>query len=623
MFKLLHALLGISFLFLLANCSGVRQPPLDPLVQARQWVETGEVEKGLITLEQAMDAEPRRLDLSNYYRQQASLSKQYERSISYFKNAVEGRHKNVNEMNYNLAFAYIDKIPSVGPMGAGFLSKRAIKQFQNVLDREPGDWIATYGIGMNYLHWPDYFKKNDNAMIYLEKATDLQNKDAKPFYILTYIRLGDAYAKNGRVDKAYQVWREGLKHFPQHADLVARSQTPKARIGDAIRLLYNPNNSIGEINTDISVLWEPEVPASLVPLDKNPLQQAGVGGQLKGSEIQVGEGKIGLFAWFMRNLPFLSDKSRFKNVDMSALGIESDGKTHDLASIVAHGMIMGFLSQFEEETPEQARRRADKLDAFHRPFFHEGLGMGYAATASLDDMSELQNLITKLEKIDPNYTRLHLAGAGMWFGLESSNTGKVKEAFERLGDFGQAYAYEGYGFSQTLFHFKNNPELIERGQELGEDAAHNFYHGAGRALWILSGQDTQAFHKRVAKIPPSFRSDAYSGYGMGVAFTKIESPDFVFSYLEKDDDTLDLGLFLTGVSMGLTIRDLGDTQYVGQMISSASPKNKCQVQRALDLGQSTLRNIMKDGGDLHDDWRKKIHQEIVDEGPISVWKVCI
>ena len=75
--------------------------------------------------------------------------------------------------------------------------------------------------------------------------------------------------------------------------------------------------------------------------------------------------------------------------------------------------------------------------------------------------------------------------------------------------------------------------------------------------------------------------------------------------------------------MGLTIRDMGDTNYVGQMIASASPKNKCQVQRALDVGQSTLQNIMKDGGDLHDDWRRKIHQEIIDEGPISVWKVCI
>lgn len=611
-------------IFYLLSCSSIKKASVDPLLQAKAFIKQGEIEKALTLLEDSMDKDPKRLALSNYYRQQAAKSKQFERSISYFKNAVEAKHSKVNEMYYNLAFAYIDKIPSVGPMGAGFLSKRAIKQFQHVLNRDPEDWIATYGIGMNYLHWPDYFKKNDNAMIYLEKATALQkDSDTKPFYILTYIRLGDAYAKNGKLDKAYDVWQKGLKYFPGHQDLVTRNETSKENIGEAIRLLYNPNNSIGEINTDISVLWEAEVPVSLVPLASNPLQQAGIGGQLKGSEIQVGKGKIGLFSWFMRNLPFLSDKSKFKSVDMSSLGIGADGDTHDLASIVAHGMIMGFLSQFEEESAMEARRRADKLSAFHRPFFHEGLGMGYAATASLDDINELQELINALQEIDPNYTRLHLAGAGMWYGLESTNVRKVKDAFQRLGEFGQAYAYEGYGFSQTLFHFKNNPDLIKRGVELGVAQAHNFYHGAGRALWILSGQDLQAFHKRLQLIPEVYRDDAYSGYGMGVAFTKVETPNFVFSYLNQTNVNFDVSLFLTGVSMGLTIRNLGDSEYVSKVLASASPEDRCRAQRALEVGHGTLTSVAKHGGDLHNNWRGRIYNQITAQGPVSQWKACL
>lgn len=622
--NLVSKILCICALAAFMGCSNVKQTGIDPLVEARELIEAGQLEEGLVFLEKAMHRDPTRLALSNYYRFQASQNKQFERSISFFKTSIEGKYGKVDEMYYNLAFAYIDKIPSVGPMGAGFLSKRAIKQFQTVLDRDPVDWIATYGIGMNYLHWPDYFKKNDFAMIYLEKATDLQSpEDIKPYYILTYIRLGDAYAKNGKIEKAYEVWEEGLKYYPGHQDLVARVGTSKADIADAIRLLYNPNNSIGEINTDISVLWEPQIPASLVPLGKNSLQQAGVGGQLKGSDIQVGKGEIGLFSWFMRNLPFLSDKSRFQSVDMSSLGIGADGETHDLASIVAHGMIMGFLSQFEEESPAEARTRADKLSPFHRPFFHEGLGMGYAATASLDDINELKTLIESLKEIDPNYTRLHLAGAGMWYGLESSNSEKVKDAFPRLGEFGQAYAYEGYGFSQTLFYFKNNPELLKQGQDLGEQAAHNFYHGAGRALWILSGHDTKAFHERVQLVPEKYRSDAFSGYGMGVAFTKVESPSFVFSYLKNQNDELDLSQFLTGVSMGLTIRNLGDSEYVKKQASAASPENRCRLERALSLGQDTLNSVSRKGGDLHDNWREKIHSKIVNSGPISQWRVCI
>ncbi len=608
----------------LVSCSNVQEKMTDPLSHARSLIEKGELDKGLGYLEEAMLKDPSRLALSNYYRFHASKNKQFERPIVFFKKAIEGKQGDYDEMYYNLGFAYIDKIPSVGPMGAGFLSKRAIKQFQLVLDRDPKDWIATYAIGMNYLHWPDYFKKNDQAMIYLEKATDLQDdNDIKPFYILTYIRLGDAYAKNGKFDKAYEMWKAGLKHYSEHQDLITRYNTPRSEIADAIRLLYNPNNSIGEINTDISVLWEAVVPASLVPLGKNSLQQAGVGGQLKGSKIQVGKGKIGLFSWFMRNLPFLSDKSRFQSVDMSALGIGGDAETQDLASIVAHGMIMGFLSQFEEESPQDARKRADKLSPFHRPFFHEGLGMGYAATASLDDISELKTLIKSLKEIDPNYTRLHLAGAGMWYGLESGNIEKVKDVFPRLGEFGQAYAYEGYGFSQTLFYFKNNPELLKNGEKLSDKAARNFYHGAGRALWILSGQDIKAFNKRVELVPQKYRPDAFSGYGMGVAFTKVESPSFIFSYLDNREGEIDLSQFLTGVSMGLTIRNMGDSEYVSKMAALASPENRCRLQRALTLGESTLESVSRQGGDLHDNWRAQIHSEIVDQGPISQWKVCL
>jgi len=624
----MHRLVNITcytvLLVLVASCTGVKKAMVDPLVEAQQLIDAGEVDKGLTYLEKAMDRDPGRLALSNLYRLTASKNKVFERSINYFKKAVGGKHADVDEMYYNLGFAYIDKIPSVGPMGAGFLSKRAIRQFQTVVDRDPDDWAATYGIGMNYLHWPDYFKKNDNAMVFLEKTAALQKTDdVKPYYILTYIRLGDAYAKNGKIDKAYSVWQEGLRYFSGHADLVTRVNTPKSQIAKAIRQLYNPNNSIGEINTDISVLWEKEVPASVVPLTKNPLQQAGIGGQLKGSNASANKGDIGLFSWFMRNLPFLSDKSRFQNVDMSSLGISASDSNHDLASIVAHGMILGFMSQFEEEAPAQARERADKLSAFHRPFFHEGLGMGYAATASLDDVSELQKLIETLKVIDPNYTRLHLAGAGMWFGLESGNTAKVKNVFKQLGEFGEAYAYEGYGFSQTLFYYKNNPELIKTGESLGEEAARNYYHGAGRALWILSGQDLASFNQKIALIPTRFIPHAYSGYGMGRAFTKIETPKDVFSFLNDRDSDADFTQILTGVSMGLTIRNMGDAAYVNRMMADASPEDSCRVKRALHLGSGSLSEVAKVGGDLHDNWRQQIHDKIVKQGPVMQWKACI
>lgn len=614
---------SLAILFIL-GCAPQQVRQSDPLVGIKQLFETGKVDEGFADLEKAIMEDPARLELSNYYRAQSVKNKRFEESINFFKKQVE-KSDAVNEMYYNLAFAYIDKIPTVGPMGSGFLSKRAIKQFESVLAQDPDDWIAIYGIGMNYLHWPDYFKKNASATDYLEKALSLQTEtDFKPYYILTYIRLGDAYAKIGKIDEAYATWEAGLKYFPRHEDLLDRVGTRREKIGNAILQLYNPNNSIGEINTDISVLWLDEVPPYLVPLEKNPLKQAGVGGQLTGSQAKVGQGKIGLFSWFMRNLPFLSDKSHFGNVDMSQLGIDSDGSTHDLASLVAHGMIMGFLSQFEEETAEEVREKADKQSSFYRPFFHEGLGMGYAATASLDDVSELEQLIKTLEKIDSRYTRLHLAGAGMWYGLESSrNLDKVKQAFSYLGDFGEAYAYEGYGFSQTLFYFKTNPELLKTGELLSPTAAKSFYHGAGRALWILSGKDLGEFENKLAHVPGQFRPDAYSGYGMGVAFTKVENPDFVFSYLgDTHLDKVNLQQFLTGVSMGYVIRDKGDSKYISDILASSSVLDRCRVNRALQLGQQALSKVSNGGGDLHANWRSEIQSEMTGIYSVDKWSEC-
>jgi len=590
-----------------------KQSGVDPAVKAKEMIVLGETDQALKFLESAMIADPERLELSNMYRAESVKLKRHEASINFFKSRTELKGAS-NQMYYNLAFAYIDKIPTVGPMGSGFLSKRAIAQFQAVLDKEPEDWIATYGIGMNYLHWPDYFKKNDSASKYLEDSLGLQRKgDFRPYYILTYIRLGDAYAKTGEIDKAYEIWKEGLEYFPTHKDLKDRIATPKSRIAKAMVELYNPNNSIGEINTDISVLWMANVPQELVPLKKNSLKQAGIGGLIKGSKAKLGDGEIGLFAWFMRNLPFLSDKNNSANVDMSLLGIGDDAANRDLASVVANGMIMGFLSQFEDETPSQARTKADGLTAFNRPFFHEGLGMGYAATASLDNIEELKNLITVLRETDPSYSRLHLAGAGMWYGLESStDLDQVKRAFSHLGPFGEAYAYEGYGFAQTLFYYKRNPELLEVGLKLPEESAKNFYHGAGRALWILTGNDLDKFTKRLAALPSKYREDAYSGYGMGVAFTKTGTPDYIFSFLgrnELKEENLTQH-FMTGVSMGLVIRNQGSPSYISTVKASASKLDQCRISSAIKTGEDALSDVSSGGADLHSDWRKEVYRRL-------------
>lgn len=575
--------------------------------RAASLFEAGHDDSGFAALEEAVTAEPGSIEVGNLYRLEIRRRAQEDRAINFLKKIValpdapDGAY-------YNLAFAYIDKIPRVGPMGAGFLSKRSIALFQEVIKRKPDDWVANYGVGMNYLHWPDYFKKNDSATGYLEKCLSLQEgQRPKPYFILTFLRLGDAYARLGDVPRALETWKTGLTFFPAHPDLVARVETPPDKVQAAINSFYNPNQSIGEIDTDVSLLWSSSVPASAVPLKRPEVKKAGVGGQLSASGGSLSEGELGLFAWFLRNLPFLSDKKRYASVDMSALGVRPSGRDARLANEIAHGMIEGFVSVMSDDTPARIAERTREMDGFERPFYHEGLGMGMAAALDAETAASFEGFARETQRIDPAFTRLHLAGAGMWFGLESSRgIETVQRAFDWLGPFGAAYAYEGYGFAQVLFHSKVNPVVVEIGAKLPPLHARSFYHGAGRAFWILGGDDLAALQSRIERVPESYRADAYSGFGMGIAFTRVDKPAAVGDFMAKAQGALDTSEVATGAVMGYTIRDVGDHAYV----QSLDAKGACWLPEVLATGHETLDAIQKTGGDLHANWRSKIRERV-------------
>jgi hypothetical protein len=498
-------------------------------------------------------------------------------------------------------------------MGAGFLSKRSIAQFKIVQDRAPDDWIANYGIGMNYLHWPDYFKKTEGALGYFEKCMQIQQgKPVKPQYLLTYLRMGDALVRGGDVQRAYDTWRAGEKLFPGHADLLDRLNTPRERIEAAIRDLYNPNNSIGAIDTDISILWANRVPQHVVPMHRELPRQAGVGGQLQAASPTLDASQMNLFSWFTRNLPYLSDRGALSKVDMSALGVQRGSHLENRVNAIAHGMISGFMAELEGEPLETLRSKAAALDSFTRPFFHEGLGMGYAAAVSVDSGGELKRMSATLNDIDPNFQRLHLAGAGMWFGLENARTTeRIAESFQQLDPFAEAYAYEGYGFARTLFYYKSNPQVINAGTQLRSEAAANFYHGVGRALWILSGADPKAGDQTLETVPQEYRLHAYSGFAMGMAFTQVDDVGAVFARVTPGTDKEHRSMLLTGITMGLYIRRLGDPGYVDSMLQKASAGDRCRARELLSVGSDALKDAsVGNGGDMHANWRAAIHARI-------------
>jgi tetratricopeptide (TPR) repeat protein len=230
----------------LATAAALAPERAPVLAKAQEFANANKGSNALDVLESYLTAHPDDIVAGNLYRKLAVKASLYDRPIKFFVGVVKELTPCPKEppvcpetdkdcakkelercsptakppgppsgARYNLAFAYIDKIPVVGPMGAGFLSKRSIEQFRKALDKDPNDWIANYGVGMNYLHWPDYFEKNDTSITYFERAIAIQEaRSGRPSDILAYVRLGDALAKAGNADKAREAWQCGEARQP-------------------------------------------------------------------------------------------------------------------------------------------------------------------------------------------------------------------------------------------------------------------------------------------------------------------------------------------------------------------------------------------------------------------------
>lgn len=578
-------------------------------------MKQGRREDALETLERRIAENPGDIRLGNFYRATAVTAKLFDRPIKFLLSLSESLHPAPDGLRFNLAFAYIDKIPVVGPMGAGFLSKRAIKQFQAVLDQEPDNWIANYGVGMNYLYWPEYFEKNDDSMRFFEKCMELQAKQPQlPHFVLTPIRLGDAYAKVGQVEKARAAWRRGLEAFPGFADLTSRLALSDADTVSIIKEMYNPNNSIGDINTDVSILWAATLPASTLPLKQIAIANGarGIGGQFVAETQDPTDARY--FAWFKRNLPLLMHRADAARVDMRGLGVADPGDTRG-AALIANDMVRGFMTQFAEEDPATTKDMLDHAAMFDRPFLHEGVGMGLAAALDTEAEGALGHFDERIAAFDPSFRRLHYAGLGMWYGLAPTiNLVRIHKQFATLPLRTQIYAYEGLGFAVGLFHQTAGGKGLEVAERLPFAAASAFAHGAGRAMWIKYGTDMNAVGEVLGGLAERLRADAVSGYGMGVSFTRIAHPDEFFAVGETLSHATGrpCAEFLTGLAMGLGIRDAADPAFVQQSLATAADEGvRREAGRLLDISQAALKQLQQlQVEELHGNWRKGMREAI-------------
>jgi tetratricopeptide (TPR) repeat protein len=182
------------------------------------------------TLEAATAAAPDDIVIGTDYRQAvigaaaaAKVLDPYNRCVAFFEKLVVDHPQSANAF-LNLGFANVDKIPAEGAITQVLLANRALTQFGKALELEPS-WLGYYSRGHAYLFWPPIFGRVEAGIADLEQAVAISKKkgDRQAYYARAWAALGDGFWRLENIDRAREIWKQGLSAYPDDPELKARA----------------------------------------------------------------------------------------------------------------------------------------------------------------------------------------------------------------------------------------------------------------------------------------------------------------------------------------------------------------------------------------------------------------
>ena len=206
----------------------------------------------LTKLEGALSADPDNIRVGSEYRQAVIQAKEYDRCLKFFEKLVADHPKSGNAY-LNYGFAYVDKIPASGSITQVILANTALSYFTKSIELQPS-WIGYYTRGNSYLYWPKIFARAHLGVDDLEQCMKMQKSDKqRKYFVRAYISLGDGYFKMEDIPKAKAIWQDGVKLYPDNAQLKARLSKDGDDLGAYINDVLDPNK---RVDTDLHEIWE-------------------------------------------------------------------------------------------------------------------------------------------------------------------------------------------------------------------------------------------------------------------------------------------------------------------------------------------------------------------------------
>jgi tetratricopeptide (TPR) repeat protein len=214
-------------------------------------VDAGETDRALALLERAAAAEPNNLRYGAEYRQAAIAAEEYNRAIALFE-ALAEEHPDSADVRLNWGYAYVDKIPAAGAVTQVILANTALTHFTEALEREE-TWLGLYTRGNSYAYWPAIFGRAKLGIADLERAVAMaEEREPKAYHAHAYAALGDCWWRLSDLERARQVWREGLERLPETPYLEERLALDDQELNAYLKEHY----AIGKrVETDLRELW--------------------------------------------------------------------------------------------------------------------------------------------------------------------------------------------------------------------------------------------------------------------------------------------------------------------------------------------------------------------------------
>jgi len=173
-------------------------------------------------LEQAVAADPENLKLGADYRQLAIAERAFDRSIDLFEKLAKRKGSGPG-VQINLAFAYVDKVPTSGDIRRLYLGRDAMNALTRSIALRP-TVLAYYVRGVINLFYNAFiFHRADKGVTDLTTALGMvDGRTPAPLVLRVYTALGDGYVRLQNVPQARTTWTTALAKFPDDGGLKSR-----------------------------------------------------------------------------------------------------------------------------------------------------------------------------------------------------------------------------------------------------------------------------------------------------------------------------------------------------------------------------------------------------------------